>query len=267
MRSQRCQRLGAVVHATLTGDDACPPHGVLEISEAVAVEAMLFDRGIEALFGNDKTRTDGQGRAHGQHESYVSGLRVSGRRWARARCGRITYLSSTMMPPCRGLCDQSRAVRGLRGEAREGTRVAVRAQRREMWEAACVRALDVRERLRNRPGQAWRGVARPRCGWAIDRLGVVSWPVSSLLPEQRQQSASAAATEVHCWLCAGLDAMQTRSEDIVQEALRVSQRPDRQVIFVQEVLPVSPRPSERRMSCLAASWCFETSGPNDDERS
>lgn len=152
-----CRRLGAGVDATLTGNDARPPHGILEISKAVAVEAMLLDGGIEALFGNDKTRADGQGRAHGQHESYVSGRTVSGRRWVGARRGRITYLSSTMMAPCRRLCDQSRQDRGRVGVGGEGGGEGAEARRGLAGSRQLGRGRRYEGALRSRRGEAWRG--------------------------------------------------------------------------------------------------------------
>lgn len=160
-----CRDVGA-----LTCDDACPPHGVLEISKAVSVETMLLDGGIETLLGNYKTRADGQGRTHGQHEPYVSGVTVSGPLLVAGRCGRITYLSSTMMAPCRGLCDLSQRNRNQMMEGGvDGSRCKTGDE--EVCVRVCVRggSCCVRGPTLGWVGErsvAWRRARRRRAVWA-----------------------------------------------------------------------------------------------------
>ena len=42
----------------LTCGYTSPPYRVLQISEAVAIKAVLLDGGVEPLLGDDKTRAD-----------------------------------------------------------------------------------------------------------------------------------------------------------------------------------------------------------------
>lgn len=141
---------------------------------------MLFDGGIETLLGDYKTRADGQGRTHGQHEPYVSGVTVSGPLVVAGGCGRIAYLSSTMMAPCRGLCDLSQRNRdqmmegGVAGSrCKTGDEEVYVSARVRVCLCVCVRVRGgsccVRGSTLGWVGErsvAWRRARRRRAVWA-----------------------------------------------------------------------------------------------------
>lgn len=59
------------------GDDAGPPCRVAQVRVAVAVEAMLFHGGIQALLCDDETGANGEGGRDCKAETDISEQRVS----------------------------------------------------------------------------------------------------------------------------------------------------------------------------------------------
>lgn len=76
------------------GDDAGPPCRIAQVRVAVAIEAVLLHRRIEALLCDDETGADGERGRDGQAEPDVSGRRVS------MRYDRWCALQRTCLPPC-----------------------------------------------------------------------------------------------------------------------------------------------------------------------